>query len=192
MKSRGAQWRARVLRELWLCLLLVTLLKLLLAFLWASVEAAAVGCALGTLLVVCAPAVWRRRPRECSAEMESLVATTVGAEVAVDGASSTERLGKYTPMQKHAQYWALKVRERFGIVADKAADLAAVRRWVADEMLKDETHPWKDMRIHDRVFLQTLVTRLSVVPTPFEVEVEHMVRGALASDLRSQFQAAQK
>lgn len=150
------------------------------------------GFVLGTLVAWCGPAVWRREPLRCGSEHEMLVAAVVGAQVAVDGQCGTRKLGKYKPMERHAQYWAAKVRERFGVVANKAADLAAVRRWMADEMTKDERHNWRDMRICDRVALQTLVTRLSILPTPFEIEVEHMVRGSLAMDLQGQYQAAQK
>lgn len=126
------------------------------------------------------------------ADQEALVAAVTGAEVTIDGLPSQHRLGKLRPMAKHAAYWADKVRERFGVVANKAADLAAVRRWMADEMQKDEHHPWKDMRIKDRVALQTLVTYLAVVPTAFEVEAERMARGALAQDLLRLFQTTPK
>lgn len=176
----------------WCALMLLSLTAAVLGWMLGGWPGLVPGFALGTLTGYCGRAAWRSEPLVCGAEHEALVAAVVGAEVRVDRTEGRSRLGKYKPMERHAQYWALKVRERFGVVANKAADLAAVRRWIADEMTKDEHHAWKDMRIQDRVVLQTLVTRLSVLPTVMEIEVEHMVRGAFATDLLAQYKAAQK
>lgn len=185
MRSGTPRWR-RVLRRVCTAILV----PLILAAIAASSASLAFG--LGTALVLCVAAEIREPSVGGSAEQEALVAAVTGTEVEVDGKRGDARLGKYKPMAKHAEYWALKVRERFGVVQDKAADLMAVRRWVSDEMMKDTTREWKDMRIKDRVALQTLVTRLAVVPSAFELEVEQMVRGALASELRGMFPAPKR
>lgn len=150
----------------------------------------------GTLLGLCVGAVLLRylpsAPR-CSSEQEALVAEVVGCQVRVDGKEGKEILPKeMRPMARHAAYWADRVRERFGVVQNRNADLMAVRRWITDEMQKDTTHAWKDLRVKDRVALQSLVTRLAILPTVWDLEVEEMARGALATALLARHKAAPK
>lgn len=193
LRSQHVSPLVRVLRVVvWCALMLLSAIVASAGWVLGSWLGVAPGCVLGILVASCGRVAWRSEPLACGAEHEALVAAVVGVEVSVDRREGRNKLGKYKPMERHAYYWAMKVRERFGVVANKAADLAAVRRWIADEMTKDETHAWKDMRIQDRVMLQTLVTRLAVLPSVVEIEAERMVRGALATDLVAQYQAAQK
>lgn len=155
--------------------------------------------ALGWLVIAICAALWRRcrwgsvqevlwGSAATSAEQEALVAEMVGAEVLVDRRPGAECLGRYQPMVRHAKHWAGRVRERFGVVQNKAADLMAVRRWIADEMAKEER--WRDLRVTDRVAMQALVTKMVTLPTVWELEVDQMMRGTLAQELMKRHQAA--